>query len=76
VPGRLPMFRDYFETGHESDARTHRTPKALRAKLYVGVILFRPASAGLSECARVLASLFAPSHSVDLLFCIFTVTSC
>ena len=41
----------------ESDARTHRTPKALRAKCNRNAIMFCPAVAGLSECVRVLASL-------------------
>jgi hypothetical protein len=38
---------------YESDAKTHRTPKALRAKSK-RAFMFREAL----ECARVLASLF------------------
>ena len=38
----------------ESDARTHRTPKALRAKFRESVVLFREPL----ECARVRASCF------------------
>jgi hypothetical protein len=45
----------------KSDARTHRTPKALRAKARQWPVLFRPALAGLWECARVRASLFEKS---------------
>src|SRR5882724_1364183 len=44
----------------ESDAKTHRTPKALRAKF----IQMRPLPfAKLWECARVLASLFGALSS-------------
>jgi len=40
----------------ESDARTHRTPKALRAKVMGNADSI---SRKLSECARVLASLWS-----------------
>ena len=60
----LPRIVDQIDSflGHrenESDARTHRTPRALRAKSYAdGCSVLRK----LWECARVLAPLLDPTN--------------
>jgi hypothetical protein len=53
---RVRKEDDYVQPP-KSDARTHRTPKALTCEIKEALFPFCPAAAGLWECARVLAPL-------------------